>query len=87
MHRLADDEKEIDTPGSPPAGLVAAGLVGAVVAVGIVGWLIFRSRRRLSLVKRLRGLDPPDLGRLLDAVPDSVREIPEGLRARVRRIR
>ncbi len=75
MSGLADDVNEIEMPKLPPAGLVAAGLVGAVVAVGIVGWLIFRNRRRHPMVQRLQ-----------DAVPESVREIPEGVRTQVSRV-
>ena len=69
-----NDMKDIDMPKLPPAGLVAAGLVTAVVALGIVGWLVYRSRRRRTMVQRLQ-----------DAIPDSVRDFPQGVRAQVRR--
>jgi|SRR6266567_7410769 len=74
IERSFDDMKDIEMPKLPSAGLVAAGLVSAVVAVGIVGWLMYRSRRRRTLVQRLQ-----------DAIPDSVRDLPQGVRAQVKR--
>src|SRR2546430_7907638 len=74
MERSLDEMKEMEMPKLPPAGLVAAGLVTAVVAVGIVGWLVYRSRRRRTLVQRLQA-----------ALPDSVRDLPQGVRAQVKR--
>src|SRR2546423_14340557 len=74
IERSLDDMKDIDMPNVPPAGMVAAGLVTAVVAIGIVGWLVYRSRRRRTLVQRLQ-----------DALPDSVRDLPQGVRAQVKR--
>ena len=74
MERSINDAKDMDMPSMPPAGMIAAGVVGAVVAIGIVGWLVYRSRRRRSLVERLQ-----------DALPDSVRDLPHGVRAQVKR--
>jgi hypothetical protein len=74
IERTMDDVKDMEMPKLPPAALVAAGVVGAVVAVGIVGWLVYRSRRRRTLVQRLQ-----------DAIPDSVRDLPQGVRAQVKR--
>jgi len=74
IERSLDDVRDMDMPKLPPAGLVAAGLVTAVVAVGLVGWLVYRSRRRRTLVQRLQ-----------DAIPDSVRDLPQGVRAQVKR--
>lgn len=59
-----------------PSAVVAAGVVAAVVGVGVLGWLLFRSRRRLTLVRRLQ-----------DAIPANVREFPNELGARIRRAR
>ena len=69
--RSLDDMREIDVRQVPPAAYVAAGLVG-VLAIGVVGWMFYRSRRRRTLVERFQ-----------EAIPDKVRELPD----RVRRAR
>jgi len=74
MERSLDDLTDMEMPKLPPAGLVAAELETAVVAVGIVGWLVYRSRRRRTIMQRLQ-----------DALPDSVRDLPQGVRAQVKR--
>jgi hypothetical protein len=74
IERSIDEVKDMEMPRLPPAALVAAGVAGAVLAVGIVGWLVYRSRRRRTLVQRLQ-----------DAIPDSVRDLPQGVRAQVKR--
>jgi hypothetical protein len=66
--------KEMDIRKVPQPALVTAGIVTAVVAVGIVGWMVYRNRRRRTLVQRLQR-----------AIPDSVRDLPQEVRAQVRR--
>lgn len=73
IQRSLDDVKDMEMPEVPPA-VVAAGVVAAVVAVGVIGWMLYRSQRRRTLVQRLQ-----------EALPDSVRELPGGLQARIRR--
>jgi len=63
-----DDMKELDAGRVPPAAYVAAGMVG-LLGLGVVGWMIYRSRRRQTLIKRLQ-----------DALPDKVRELPTRVR-------
>lgn len=63
--------KDMDIRKEP--AFVTAGIVTAVVAVGIVGWMVYRSRRRRTLVQRLQS-----------AVPDSVRDFPQEVRAQMR---
>lgn len=75
IERSLDDVREMGLPDVPPA-VVAAGVVAAVVAVGVIGWMIYRGRHRRTLVQRLQ-----------DALPDSVRDLPGDLGARVRRAR
>ncbi|OLE02292.1 MAG: hypothetical protein AUG94_00645 [Actinobacteria bacterium 13_1_20CM_4_66_15] len=65
--------KEIDVRQLPPVAFLAAGVAVAAVAVGM-GWIVYRSRRRRTLVQRLQ-----------DALPEGVRELPGGLRDQVRR--
>ena len=69
--RSLDDMREIDVRQVPPAAYVAAGMVG-LLAIGVVGWMFYRSRRRRTLVERFQ-----------EAIPDKVRELPD----RVRRAR
>jgi len=72
IERSLDEVKEIELPEVPPA-VVAAGVVAAVVGLGIIGWMVFRRRRR-TIVQRLQ-----------DAIPGPVRDLPTELQARVRR--
>jgi hypothetical protein len=74
IERSFAEMKEMDVPKVPPAALAAAGFAAAIVAVGVVGWMVYRSRRRRTLVQRLQG-----------ALPDSVRDLPQGIRAQVTR--
>lgn len=73
IERSFDDVREIEMPDLPPA-VVAAGVVAAVVGLGVIGWLVFRSRRRRTIVQRLQ-----------DAIPGPVRDLPTELQSRVRR--
>ena len=63
-----DEMKDPDVRRAPPAAYVAAGMVG-LLGLGVVGWMIYRSRRRQLLVQRLK-----------DALPDKVRELPTRVR-------
>ena len=65
-----DEMKDLESPRVPP-GLVAAGALTGLVALGIVGWLLYRSSRRRSLMQRLQ-----------DALPNKVRELPRAARTR-----
>jgi hypothetical protein len=73
IERSLDDVRDLEMPEIPPA-VVAAGVVAAVVAVGVIGWMVFRSRRRRPLIQRLQ-----------EAIPGPVRDLPTGLQSRVRR--
>ncbi len=68
-----DDMPSLDASRVPRPAYLAAGIVVVAAAFG-VGWMIYRSRRRRSLVDRLQGV-----------LPDSVKDLPEGIRAQVRR--
>ena len=72
IERSFDEVKDMELPEVPPA-VVAAGVVAAVVGLGIIGWMVFRRRRR-TIVQRLQ-----------DAIPGPVRDLPTELQARVRR--
>ena len=68
-----DDMPDADLRKMPP-GIVAAGLVAAIVGVGLLGWLVYRNRRGGSLPARLR-----------DAMPERITRLPARARARIRR--
>ena len=57
----------------PRPVLMATGIAVFVAAVGI-GWMIYRSRRRRTLAQRLH-----------DALPESMSDLPEVLRAKAKR--
>jgi hypothetical protein len=72
IERSLDDVKDMELPEVPPA-VVAAGVVAAVVGLGIIGWMVFRRRRR-TIVQRLQ-----------DAIPGPVRDLPTELQTRIKR--
>ena len=71
IERSMDDMKDLDVGRVPKEAYVAAGMVG-LLGLGVLGWMIYRSRRRRTLVQRLQA-----------AIPDSMRDLPE----RVRKVR
>ena len=66
-------EEEME-PRRVPAAVVAAGVGAAIVGLGLVGWLIYRSRRRRTLIQQLQAALPTSVGDL--------RELGVGLRDR-----
>lgn len=68
IQRSMEDMKDLDPGKVPPAAYVAAGMVG-LLGLGVLGWMIYRSRRRRTLVQRLQ-----------EALPDKVRELPTRVR-------
>jgi hypothetical protein len=72
IERSLDDVKDMELPEVPPA-VVAAGVVAAMVGLGIIGWMVFRRRRR-TIVQRLQ-----------DAIPGPVRDLPTELQTRIKR--
>lgn len=73
IERSLDDVRDMEMPEVPPA-VIAAGVVAAVVGLGIIGWMVFRSRRGRTIAQRLQ-----------DAIPGPVRDLPTGVQARIRR--
>jgi hypothetical protein len=69
---IARDE-EMEPRRVPPA-VVAAGVGAAIVGLGLIGWMIYRSRRRRNLIEQLQAALP---GRVSD-----LRELGLGLRER-----
>src|SRR5438046_519562 len=61
------DMGEIDMRRVAPAGYVIAGVMVAAVVVG-VGWMVYRSRRRRTLVQRLQAARPEGVQRHAEGV-------------------
>jgi hypothetical protein len=75
IERSLREMRDLDVRRMPPAGIVAAVGVTAAAAFA-VGWMVYRNRRRRTLVQRLQ-----------DALPDPVRDLPAGVRLQVKRVR
>lgn len=70
---LAEGEiDERDERRVPPVA-VMAGVVAAVVGLGVLGWMIYRRRQRRNLIQQIQ-----------DVIPDYVRDLPGELRSRVK---
>ena len=63
-----DEMDEMEARRVPPVAIMA-GVVAAVVGLGVLGWMIYRSRRRRDLIQQIQ-----------DAIPDYVRDLPGELR-------
>jgi hypothetical protein len=61
----SDDPDEMEPRRVPPA-MVAAGVGAALVGLGLIGWLIYRSRRRQNLVRQLQATLPGRISELRD---------------------
>jgi hypothetical protein len=73
IEKSAGELRGMEMPEMPPA-VVMAGVLAAAVAIGVLGWMFYRSRRHRTLIERLQ-----------EALPGTVRDLPQGLQARVRR--
>jgi len=64
IERSIGELREMDIKKVPPAAYVAAGLF-VVTRIALVGWMMYRNRRRRPLMQHLQ-----------DALHDAVRELP-----------
>lgn len=55
---VASEEPEEMEPRRVPPAMIAAGVGAAVVGLGLLGWLIYRSRRRRNLIQQLQASLP-----------------------------
>ena len=51
---VASEDPDEAEPRRVPPAMIAAGVGAAVVGLGLLGWLIYRSRRRRNLIQQLR---------------------------------
>ena len=68
-------DSEDDARQMPSAG-VMLGVGMAIVGLGVLGWMIYRSRRRQTLIKQLT-----------EALPVSIDELRDELGSRLQRVR
>jgi hypothetical protein len=88
-----DDLEEMEARRVPPVA-VMAGAVAALVGLGVLGWMIYRSRQRRNLIRQIQDAIPDYVRDLPDYVrdlpdhvrdlPDHVRDLPGELRSRVK---
>ena len=71
----AIEDPQTDVRQMPSAG-VMLGVGMAIVGLGVLGWMIYRSRRRQTFVKQLT-----------DALPTSIDELRDELGSRLQRVR
>jgi hypothetical protein len=71
---LAREDADVDESRRVPPAVIAAGVGAAIVGLGLIGWLIYRNRRRRNLIEQLQAALP---GRVSD-----LRELGLGLRDR-----
>ena len=69
---ISEIEDQIGSDNMPRAGMIVAGVMVAALAVG-VGWMLYQRRRQRSLIERIQA-----------AIPDAVKDLPDGVRARVK---
>jgi hypothetical protein len=83
---MARDE-EMEARRVPPA-VIAAGVGAAVVGLGLIGWMIYRSRRRRTLVEQLQAALPSRVGELRElglGLRDRGIDVTDELRARLKK--
>ena len=81
---LARDEEEAEPRRVPPA-VVAAGVGAAIIGLGLIGWLIYRNRRRRTLIEQLQAALPTrvsDLKELGAGLRDRGLELGQEVRGR-----
>lgn len=69
---IGEIEDRIGGENMPRAGMMVAGVMVAALALG-VGWMLYQRRRQRSLIERIQA-----------AIPDAVKDLPDGVRARVK---
>ena len=75
---MSRDEPDEMEPRRVPPAVIAAGVGAAIVGLGLLGWLLYRSRRRRTLMQQLQASLPDrvrDLHELQASLPDRVREL------------
>jgi len=55
---IAGEDPDEMEPRRVPTAVIAAGVGAAVIGLGLLGWLIYRSRRRQNLIQQLQASLP-----------------------------
>jgi hypothetical protein len=69
---ISDMQDQMGSENMSRAGMVVAGMMVTALAVG-VGWMVYQRRRQRSLIERIQA-----------AIPDTVKDLPDEVRARVK---
>ena len=90
---LVREETGEEEPRRVPPAVIAAGVGAAIVGLGLLSWMLYRSRRRRDLMTQIRSEVP----RRMRAMPRQMRALPsrmgelrglsDELRGRLRRVR
>jgi hypothetical protein len=73
---MSREEME-DDPYGPrvPPGVIAAGVGMALVGLGVVAWMVYRSRRRRTLVQQIQAVLPERLRELRELGDGRMRDL------------
>ncbi|TMD97404.1 MAG: hypothetical protein E6I72_06265 [Chloroflexi bacterium] len=63
---MSTEEADELEPRRVPPAVIAAGVGAAVIGLGLLGWLIYRSRRRRTLLEQLQAALPDRMSELRD---------------------
>jgi hypothetical protein len=72
-----------------PPGVIAAGVGVALVGLGVIGWMVYRSRRRRTLVEQIQAALPErlrDLRELGDVRMRDLRDVRDDLMERLKKV-
>ena len=85
---MAREDMEETEPRRVPTAVVAAGIGAALLGIGLIGWMLYRSRRRRNLLEQLQATLPGRVSELRDlseTLRDELRDRGGELRERLKK--
>ena len=85
---MAREDMEETEPRRVPRAVVAAGIGAALLGIGLIGWMLYRSRRRRNLLEQLQATLPGRVSELRDlseTLRDELRDRGGELRERLKK--